>query len=153
MQTQPVTYNPQQINDIIKTFSSHQFGEGIYLVKRKSVYTSAIEHYGFAVIGKYLKGFDSSWDEPKVIHKTNLGVHADFFNPWDWEKVEKISEHNISQIILRTKISMFNTYDLLMDNCEHFARFAATGKKESSQVQNAVALIGLAGLFIWANSK
>jgi hypothetical protein len=33
-------------------------------------------------------------------------------------------------------------YDLFSDNCEHFARFVTTGKKESSQVQNAVIIGG-----------
>ncbi len=144
MQVQLTFFNAQQINNIIRIIHSHQFNEGIYLVKRKSVYTPVIEHYGFAVVGKYLKYFDSSWNEPRVIHKTNIGIHADSFNLLYWEKVEKISETNIPQAIIRTRISVGNAYNLLLDNCEHFARFVTTGKKESLQVQNVVGF-GLIG--------
>ena len=136
--------NPQHISSLIQMIQSHHFEEGVYLVKRKSVYFDK-DHYGFAVVGKFLKYFDSSWDRPKVIHKTNLGVHADPFEPFSWERIEKMSESDIRLAVLRTKISMNDAYDLLLDNCEHFARFVITGIKESSQIQNAVKL-GIAGV-------
>lgn len=148
MQIQPVAYNSQQINTLINFINSHNFDEGIYLVKRKSVITPVMEHYGIAILGKYLNYFDSSWKEPKVIHKTNLGVHADSFHSFDWEKVEKISNSTIYEVIMRTNLSQYDVYNLLVNNCEHFARFVTTGKKESSQVQNAFGL-GLISLITY----
>lgn len=133
------------INQIINL---HNYEEGIYLVKRKSVYTPLIEHYGIAVIGKYLKNFNPNWNRAKVIHKTNLGIHVDDFEPFGWEKVEKVTEANINQAVGRAGISLYDAYSLISDNCEHFARFVTTGKKESSQVQNAVvASLAIGGLY------
>ena len=42
------------------------------------------------------------------------------------------------------------TYDLFLHNCEHFARFVATGLRESRQLQAAVVVVGLAVLTIVA---
>ena len=39
-------------------------------------------------------------------------------------------------------------YDLFGNNCEHFARYVALGNRESTQVQGAVVLTGLAALTI-----
>lgn len=139
----------RNISPVISEFQSHLFENGIYLVKRKSTYAPFIkEHYGVAIIGRYLRNFNPQWNKATVIHKTNLGVRRDNFNPFEWEKVEKISEQNITDAVNRTGITMNDAYDLLSDNCEHFARFVTTGKKESTQVQNAVKL-GIAGVIAY----
>lgn len=145
-------YDLRKINELVNFVQSHHFEEGIFLVKRRSVYFLGKEHYGFAVTGKYLRYYDSSWNTPKVIHKTNLGVHADDFEPFGWEKVEKMPEEAIIQAVFRTRISLYDAYHLLLDNCEHFARFVTTGKKVSLQVQNGIAL-GVIGLVIYLASR
>ena len=133
MQTQPVILNSQQIDSIIKSLNYPQFNEGIYLVKRKSVYAPLIkEHYGFVVSGRFLKFFNLSENKAKVINKNDSGVFADDFDPFSWQVVYKMPENEIPLAILRTKLSLKDRYNLLFDNCEHFARFVTTGNKEST---------------------
>lgn len=117
--------------------------DGIYQVKRKSDYPF-MEHYGVVVSGRFLKNFGFSSYRTKVIHKTNVGVFADDYNYSDWQIIKKIPENQIPLAIMRARVSIDNVYDLLIDNCEHFARFVTEGKKQSSQVQNFVVLGGIA---------
>lgn len=50
-------------------------------------------------------------------------------------------------IVVQRATSMLNKpgYDLLNNNCEHFARWCKTGKKVSGQVNNATGAVGNAG--------
>lgn len=138
--------NPAHLNAILhqisleqKKFLSHQFEEGLYIVKRRATLPPGKEHYGIAVVGKYIKDFYPLWNTSMVIHKTNqLGRHCDFFNPSEWERVEKIPDTHLAQVIYRARISWWDPYDLFLDNCEHWATYVGTGKKESSQVQSFV---------------
>jgi hypothetical protein len=57
--------------------------------------------------------------------------------------VEKIPAEYIEQVIYRAIISWNDSYDVFLDNCEHWARYVGTGKKESIQVQSFVKGIGL----------
>jgi hypothetical protein len=43
-------------------------------------------------------------------------------------------------------------YDLFGNNCEHFARFVASGTKESKQLQ-VVVLLGAAAVAMWGISN
>lgn len=142
--------NPHHIQLVANTIQSTLFVDGIFLVKRKSVKYTGVYHYGFVVSGKHLAYFDPSWKESKVIHKTNLGVHADTYLVSDWEIVEKIRDNQIPFALFRTRLTLYDRYNLLSDNCEHFARFVTTGKKESSQVQSPVGL-GILGVvtYLW----
>ena len=84
-----------------------------------------------------MKNFNPLWYEPKVIHKTDSGVYADPYDAFNWKEIGKIPESDIPLAVLRTKLSINDGYNLLSDNCEHFARFVTTGNKESTQVQTA----------------
>lgn len=127
--------------------------EGIYLVKRKGEKSSGYDHYGFVVSGKFLKSFNLPEGKTKVIHKTDIGVVENDYDSLSWQVIYKMPENETLLAILRTKQSLNDKYNLLFDNCEHFARYVTTGKKESSQVQNLVAFVLVASLFIWANKK
>jgi hypothetical protein len=60
---------------------------------------------------------------------------------------------NEGDAIDRLNIALKNpTYDLFGHNCEHFARYVATGKKESTQIQAVGLITGLVALaFLSAN--
>lgn len=148
MQMQPVL-TQAQINDIIRIINSPQHSEGIYLVKRKGAKSTLYDHYGFAVSGNLLKNFNLPIGKPKVIHKIDTGIIQNDFDSHSWEVISKMPNNEIPLAILRTRLSIKDGYNLLFDNCEHFARFVTTGKKESSQVQNVFGLgiIGLATYF------
>jgi hypothetical protein len=48
----------------------------------------------------------------------------------------------------------WNEYDLIKDNCEHFARYVTEGQKQSTQVQTfglVAAWLGLLGIAVFAN--
>lgn len=146
MQTQPIL-NQQQLKDLIKVIYSPQHIEGIYLVERKGAKSSAYDHYGFTVSGKFLKYFNLPRGKAKVIHKYDTGVVESDYDSLSWQVIHKMQENEIPLAILRTKLSLNDKYNLLFDNCEHFARYVTTGKKESSQVQNVVGLSLIGGFF------
>jgi hypothetical protein len=152
MQIQPV-HNPQQINSILQIINSPQFTEGIFLVRRKGAKSNAYDHYGVAVSGKYLKNFSLLGQKVKVIHRIHefdTKVIEEDYNPFTWQTVHKMPESEIPLAILRTYLTQYDKYNLLFDNCEHFARFITTGKKESSQVQNVFGLVILGSLAYFA---
>lgn len=143
-----IPINNNTLDAIFNFARSHQFGEGIHLVKRRAVASKAAEHYGFAVVGDPVKYFSSPSSGSIVIHKTNIGIHPDPFDPFLWEKVKTL-DGNVLAAVARAHHSYRDAYNLFFDNCEHFARFVVTGIKESTQIQNLAGL-GLIGFGIWA---
>ncbi|MDQ2747175.1 MAG: hypothetical protein M3T96_07955 [Acidobacteriota bacterium] len=124
---------------IIRRFSS----DGIYQVKRKSTYP-LIEHYGIIVVGKHLEELEFYDKRPRVIHKTDSGIHADFFNPNEWQSLKFIPANKVNQEIVRIKMSLRSpSYYLVSGNCENFSRFVMEGISYSTQVQNGVVMGGL----------
>ncbi len=118
--------------------------DGIYQVKRKSTYP-LIEHYGVVIIGKHLEHLGFYDKRPRVIHKTDLGICADFFNSSEWQRLKFVPASQVDQEIVRIKMALRNpTYYLLSSNCEHFARFVMEGEEYSTQVQTVEVLGGLA---------
>ena len=143
-------FNPHLANSIFQVANSPQYLEGIFLVKRISTAIPSKEHFGFVVSGKFLRSFDLSGYKAKVIHKVNTGVFQESYDPRNWQVIHKMSQNEIPMAVLRAKLTLNDRYDLLSDNCEHFARFVTTGRKESLQVQSAIgwAAIGLA-TYLW----
>ena len=124
---------------IIRRFSS----DGIYQVKRKSTYP-LIEHYGVVVIGKHLEELGFYDKRPRVIHKTNLGIHADFFNSNEWQSLKFVPASKVNQEIVRIKTELRNPdYYFCLGNCENFSRFVMEGISYSTQIQNGVVIGGL----------
>ena len=142
-------YHPNQaLKIIVRRFSS----DGIYHVKRKSTYP-LIEHHGVVVIGKHLEELRFYDKKPRLIHKTDLGIHADFFDSRGWENLKFVPARQISQEIARIRVSLNNpTYYLLSSNCEHFARFVMEGEQYSTQVRLGVVAVSAAAL-LWLNNN
>lgn len=85
-----------------------------------------------------------------VIHNTVPGgvqyvAFADFANGDVF--IEQRAPAGREDIVIWHARRLLGTqYDLLAFNCEHFANLVVTGKKESPQLQRAVAWTGLLGL-------
>ncbi|MDQ6787583.1 MAG: hypothetical protein M3033_12320 [Acidobacteriota bacterium] len=141
-------YNPNPPRKII---IRRYLSEGIYQVKRKSVYP-LIEHYGVAIVGKHLEELRFTDGKSRVFHKTNLGIHIDFFNVNEWKTLKFVPANQVKLEIARLKIALKNQQKYsLLDNCEHFSQFVMEGIAQSTQVQNVVVVGSLAALFLLSN--
>jgi hypothetical protein len=87
--------------------------------------------------------------QPILIHQTPPSIKREpFAGTGYWQVLIKIAdEHNAIQRLVAACANP--VYSAFGNNCEHFARYIATGKRESHQVQIA----GVVGVFIglvWA---
>lgn len=121
------------------------FSDGLYLIKRRSS-EKGVDHYGVLDIGNRIRHPQVDGINPVVIHKGANGNQIDWFqNTGIWETVSKVIDESGAIARLSEALKDPN-YDLFGNNCEHFARFITTGKKESTQIQAAVMVVGLAVL-------
>ncbi len=125
------------------------YEDGLYLVKQKSHNKPGIEHYGILDIGNRLGHPRADGFNPTVIHQTPPQLRIDWFGGTGlWSILGKITDENMARGRVQ-RAAQDPMYDLFGHNCEQFARFVATGKHESTQLQ-AVAVVGLAALAIYA---
>jgi hypothetical protein len=85
---------------------------------------------------------------PVVVHQLPPTIKADWLqNTGTWRILGKITDEPYA--IARFRAAMANPrYDLFGHNCEHFARFVASGVRESRQLQAAGLSVALAALVI-----
>ncbi len=122
---------------------SRQLPPGLYLVKQRSP-SKGVDHYGVVDTGNRL-GY--GW-RPVVIHQTPPAIRIDWLERTGvWLVLGKILDE--LGAIARIQASLqHRTYDLFGHNCEHFARFVATGRRESHQLQAVVAFAGILTLIV-----
>jgi len=84
--------------------------------------------------------------QPVVIHQTPPAIRFDWLqSTGKWDILGRIS--NEPDAIQRMRHAMTDpSYDLFGNNCEHFARYVASGVKESQQLQVGAVLVGLAAI-------
>jgi hypothetical protein len=127
--------------------------DGLYLVKRPSQYP-LIEHYGVLLVGQVLWSFGYDVDQPVILHRTDLGICADwaaYTGPWN--VLGQVPPRLVPSAVTRFSTALqVNDYDLFTNNCEHFARFVTEGRDYSTQVAGAVVAAGLA-FVIWAVNR
>ena len=129
------------------------YPDGLYLVVQKSP-TKGVDHYGILDIGNNLEVTGADGINPVIVHQCPPGIRADWLqDTGTWNVLGKITDERYA--IERYKAALANpAYDLFGHNCEHFARFVATGVRESTQLQAAGVVAGLAALAVVAlNSK
>lgn len=121
------------------------YQDGLYLVKQKSE-RKGVDHFGILDIGNR-RGDPNFWDgRPAVIHQVFPLLRVDeFCGTGIWEVLGRITDEHMAFARMR-EAAQNPRYDLFGNNCEHFARFVATGKRESLQLQGAVAIAGVIGL-------
>jgi hypothetical protein len=129
-----------------------QHQDGLYLLKQKSL-EKGVDHYGIMDVGNRLRHPQvNGLHPPTVIHQAPPSIRLDWLqDTGTWEMLGRIT--NEGDAIDRLNIALKNpTYDLFGHNCEHFARYVATGKKESTQIQAVGLITGLVALaFLSAN--
>jgi len=120
--------------------------DGLYLIKQRSA-EKGVDHFGILDVGNRIRLPDIyPGMQPVVIHQTPPHVQAAWLqDTGGWEVLGRITDE--ADAISRMNHARQNpSYSLMGHNCEHFARYVATGKRESRQVQVAVAIAGLAAL-------
>ncbi len=119
---------------------------GLYLISQKcQVKGILVDHYGILDIGDRLNLRPNGY-QPVVIHQTPPRIRTDWLeNTGKWVVEGKISDEQYA-IARINKALENNSYDLFGNNCEHFARFVATGKRESTQLQTVALVIAVIAL-------
>jgi hypothetical protein len=117
---------------------------GLYLVMRKSA-EKGVDHYGILDRGNLMGNPNIRSFSSIVIHLMPSGLCADWFRDTEWCVIEKIADETGAIQRLREALSR-PTYNLIFNNCEHFARHVAGRKRESTQVQAAVAVASFVAL-------
>jgi hypothetical protein len=122
------------------------FNDGLYLVRQKSA-AKGVDHYGILDVGNRIGHPKIIFPvQPVVIHQRPPRIQIDWLqNTGEWALLGQITDE--ADAIARMRKTAENpNYDLFGHNCEHFARYVATGKRESTQIQVAVAIAGLVAL-------
>ena len=120
--------------------------DGLYLLKQKSA-EKGVDHYGILDVGNRLRHPEVvAQVQPVVVHQRPPRIQLDWLqNTGQWQVLGKITDE--ADAIVRMMAAAKNPkYDLFGHNCEHFARYVATGRHESTQIQAAVVLAGLAAI-------
>jgi hypothetical protein len=119
---------------------------GLYLLKRR-VSEKGVDHYGVGVAGNWVLRLQRT--HPVVVHLMPSSLQFDWWNEKDWTVVDKSRDSGAALDRLKAAIEN-KAWDLFSNNCEQFARAVVTGKRESRQLQGAVAIAGLAALAVLA---
>lgn len=125
------------------------YANGFYLVKQQSQKKVIIDHYGIIDIGNTLLHPDVDGINPVIIQQIPPKITISWLHQTgSWEILGVITDHSMATARIR-KAAENPEYDLFGHNCEHFARYVATGKSESTQLQ-AATVIGLVALTLYA---
>lgn len=113
--------------------------DGLYLVMQKSP-TKGVDHYGILDIGNKLLVQGADGINPVIVHQCPPSIRADLLEgTGTWNILGRITDEQYA--IARYKAALADpAYNLFGHNCEHFARFVATGVRESKQLQAAGAI-------------
>src|SRR5438445_9059459 len=107
----------------------------MFLLKRPSTYP-LIDHYGVLVTGHLVRQFGINSSSPIVIHQTYPIPRVDWAeSTGTWDILGQVLPSLVPSAMERVSLA-FNdpNYDLFANNCEHFARFIASGQKTSTQL-------------------
>ena len=125
-----------------------QLAPGLYWIVQQSP-KKGVEHHAILDVGNRLRYRDVYPAYPIIIHQTPPSIRRDpFMGTGDWKVVMKVDDEPsaIRRLIHACSNPFYNTTG---NNCEHFARYVATGKRESHQVQ-AVGFVGILIGLAWA---
>jgi len=120
---------------------------GLYLARRYSR-EKGVHHFGILDVGNHL-GYETA-REPVIIHMVSPHVRAEWLSTTGrWDMFDPITD--VPGAVGRLQQALgFPCYDLVFNNCEHFARYVATGARESVQVRNIGIALGIAALCLLA---
>lgn len=112
--------------------------KGLYLLKQRST-DKGVDHYGIGVGCIHAWKLGAGPFHPVVVDLAPPSVRVSRWEIGVWDVLERILDEDgaIERLVAARRRPR---YDVLENNCEHFARYVATGKRESRQLQNAVVL-------------
>ncbi len=121
---------------------------GLYLIKQKSqVKGIQVDHYGILDVGDHLT-LRPTGGQPVVIHQTPPRIRTDYLaRTGEWVVLGPITDEPYAMERINKALEN-DMYDLFGNNCEHFARFVATGRRESTQLQELGFIAGLIGIIV-----
>lgn len=129
-----------------------QLPYGIYRVRRRKLRGPG-RHYGVLSVSVLTPGavdiIDLNW-KGQFRHWSSL---EDWAQGEAWEVVDQCPEHEIGAPVERMRAAIEENlgYDLLTNNCEHFASWVVVGKRRSGQVRLALGGVAvLAGAYLLA---
>jgi len=122
-----------------------QLADGLYLLKQRSP-EKGVDHYGVVDVGNRLALPNVDGSHPVVVHQTPPSIAFNWLkDTGTWNVLGRITDE--PEAIQRMKKALENPgYDLFGHNCEHFARYVATGRRESTQLQAVGVMASLAAL-------
>ena len=129
------------------------FGDGLYLVKQR-LEGKGVKHNGILDIGNRRRDPGNWRGTPMGIHQAWPVLRVDRFEGTGaWVVLGLITDEAMAFSRMREAANN-PAYDLFGNNCEHFARFVATGRRESVQLQAGLAILGLVALgFVLVKAK
>ena len=121
------------------------YPDGLYLLKQQSQ-RKPVDHYGVLDVGNRLGLPQVIGIHPVVVHQTPPTITLSWLQDTGiWTVLGRVE--NEASAMQRMRHALREpTYDLFGHNCEQFARYVATGKKESTQLQAAGFVVGLVAL-------
>jgi hypothetical protein len=125
-----------------------QLSPGLYWITQQSP-KKGVEHHAILDLGNRLRYRDVDPRHPIIVHQSPPAIRRGaFIGTGTWKIIMKLEDEPgaIRRLIAACANPVYNTTG---NNCEHFARYVATGKRESQQVQ----VVGLVGFLIglaWA---
>lgn len=130
------------------------YADGLYLLRQKSG-SKGFDHYGILDVGNRIKHPQVDGRHPVVIHQTPPSVTMTWLqNTGPWSVLGRITDE--ARAIQRMGAALQDPeYDLFGHNCEHFARFVATGRRQSTQLQAVGIVAGLAAITMaaWRSNR
>ncbi|XDD45585.1 hypothetical protein AB3N60_12820 [Leptospira sp. WS39.C2] len=124
--------------------NEYELTKGLYLVKKPAEkFLGLVDHYAVIDAGNTSGLFSNFGQGPILIEKIVGKGNVYRYMSGDWTILGKVKDHHIFAATLRLAQALNDpSYDLLGNNCEHFARFIAEGRKTSKQVNSfgAIAL-------------
>lgn len=127
--------------------------DGLYLIKQPGIKTLDLDHYGIMDVGNRLGQSQGAYFRPLVVHLGPPAVRADWLE--DLGSAQVLGRiYDEAGAIRRLNEAMQNpNYSAFDNNCEHFARYIAYGKRESIQLQWAVIGVAAVGLILYASRR
>jgi hypothetical protein len=121
---------------------------GLYWIMQSSP-KKGVEHHAILDVCNRMRYADAGGWQDMIVHQTPPAIRREpSAGTGNWVVLQKIADEQnaIRRLISACANPGYRTID---NNCEHFARYIATGIRESHQLQRAGAVVIAIGL-VWA---
>jgi hypothetical protein len=132
--------------------SARSIAPGLYWIKQHCP-QKGIDHHAILDVGNRTgSAREIDRRDPTLIHQTPPWITREpARGTGQWNVVQKVADE--ADAIVRLRVACTNPlYRLFDNNCEHFARYIATGVRESHQLQVASFVAAMVGL-AWAAAR